>query len=754
MGTDGNDFIRTGIDDDVVFSSIGIDEFDGGDHADFDLLDFSNIGFGVITEIMHRDDGSSDDPVVFRSYRSNVDTTFYNFERISLPNVPSGSSWKNEFDFQNQTDGIEFTDNILRIDDEEFRFDGIVKVFGGAGDDVFSLDRDGDDVDPETEIVLSGRGGNDILIGTLGEDSLYRGDGDDTLIGLGSDHASDRFEGGNGNDILISPANQNNDVYVVRGGNGKDIMYVETGAVVSGGYDAHDDTLFVNGINMAGGYSVFLSSRSSLYLDNEDHKALLDSDFLIFIDLPRQGTYPAQTPIKNMLFNAYIVFDPMEALSIDMDRFGQEYMFFKWDPFRHSHLEEIVPQNVKLQSFSFGDYGMEAADPDEPFAFALHNVNEQHIYTYPYSGVVTGTESDDSVSGTSSRDWIDDGADDDHVMAGGGRDLVVASPGNDLIDGGTGGDTVDFSHLSENLVVDLANGTALGASSGADNFISIENVELGAGNDTVHDGVENNHITGNDGDDMIILSSGTDIISGGAGNDTFHLSHAMGHKSIVDFEASDKILLTARSGLNEFSGIKIRSFDEVHLVDLHEDLSLLINFSSSLNSSHFDFVEQPEPPTGPLYAENFTGLADGVTSDSGDTAWATDTSLATAGPLHGVSNESYKFSQSGRKNDQGRVVWISEAIDTTGQSTVDISFLLTSSGTLEDSGAYTDFLNAYYVIDGTGTQFLAHLGDVTGSGSQTFAATDVVAGESLIFEVEAKTSNDTEFYLIDDVLIA
>ncbi|MCH6259452.1 putative Ig domain-containing protein, partial [Puniceicoccaceae bacterium K14] len=45
-----------------------------------------------------------------------------------------------------------------------------------------------------------------------------------------------------------------------------------------------------------------------------------------------------------------------------------------------------------------------------------------------------------------------------------------------------------------------------------------------------------------------------------------------------------------------------------------------------------------------LWEEDFSGLADGTTSNSVSSAWTTDESTATQTPVHGVENEAYKFS--------------------------------------------------------------------------------------------------------------
>ena len=66
---------------------------------------------------------------------------------------------------------------------------------GGAGDDVFKVDKAGDRI-----IEAIGGGGNDELRGLGGNDVLIGGAGDDVLIGGAG---ADRLEGGTGADLFV-----------------------------------------------------------------------------------------------------------------------------------------------------------------------------------------------------------------------------------------------------------------------------------------------------------------------------------------------------------------------------------------------------------------------------------------------------------------------------------------------------------------------------------------------------------------------
>jgi Ca2+-binding RTX toxin-like protein len=69
---------------------------------------------------------------------------------------------------------------------------------------------------------LSGKGGNDLLIGGLGHDSLRGGDGNDTLVGGAG---KDNLDGDSGNDVVDGgpgPAGSDPDSDLVSGGSGRD----------------------------------------------------------------------------------------------------------------------------------------------------------------------------------------------------------------------------------------------------------------------------------------------------------------------------------------------------------------------------------------------------------------------------------------------------------------------------------------------------------------------------------------------------
>ena len=130
-----------------------------------------------------------------------------------------------------------------------------------------------------------------------------------------------------------------------------------------------------------------------------------------------------------------------------------------------------------------------------------------------------GTDGDDKLVGSSFDDTLKGGGGNDTIEGGLGNDMIVSGSGNDNVDGGDGVDTLDFSAATEMVTVDLAAGRAEGVNTDTDTIVNIENVEGGAGDDTITGDDGDNSFSGGDGDDGIAGGGGDDVIDTGAGDD-------------------------------------------------------------------------------------------------------------------------------------------------------------------------------------------------------------------------------------------
>jgi Ca2+-binding RTX toxin-like protein len=154
--------------------------------------------------------------------------------------------------------------------------------------------------------------------------------------------------------------------------------------------------------------------------------------------------------------------------------------------------------------------------------------------------LIYGEAGGDRIFGDAGDDMISGGAGDDTIFGSAGNDVIVAETGDgndvyfgDEAGGGNGVDTLNMSAISSPITVDLGNGGinagyASSASSGTDTLWGFENVITGSGADT------------------ITASNATNVIDGGAGNDTFKFASvaAANGDTIVGFQAGDRIDLS------------------------------------------------------------------------------------------------------------------------------------------------------------------------------------------------------------------
>ncbi|MDB5351277.1 MAG: cya 2 [Planctomycetota bacterium] len=123
---------------------------------------------------------------------------------------------------------------------------------------------------------------------------------------------------------------------------------------------------------------------------------------------------------------------------------------------------------------------------------------------------ILGGPGNDLVSGGAGDDSLDGGTDNDTVMAGSGNDTLVGGTGNDLLDAATGAGATDRDSLVGGDGDDTLSGSP--------------------GNDSLDGGYGRDNLQGNDGADLLTggpddvgvgnVASESDQLDGGAGNDT------------------------------------------------------------------------------------------------------------------------------------------------------------------------------------------------------------------------------------------
>ncbi|WP_303985364.1 calcium-binding protein [Devosia ginsengisoli] len=119
---------------------------------------------------------------------------------------------------------------------------------------------------------------------------------------------------------------------------------------------------------------------------------------------------------------------------------------------------------------------------------------------------LAGGPGDDAVDGGSGNDTLSGAEGDDLLNGGAGDDTITGDAGNDRIDGGDGHDTLDYSEFSADIHLDFEAGVAWSEEIGEDLYENVEAVIGGSGNDTLIFSDTTAIITGGPGDDLFIFT--------------------------------------------------------------------------------------------------------------------------------------------------------------------------------------------------------------------------------------------------------
>lgn len=159
-----------------------------------------------------------------------------------------------------------------------------------------------------------------------------------------------------------------------------------------------------------------------------------------------------------------------------------------------------------------------------------------------------------TLRGGSGADTLIGSAFDDVLLGGNGADLIQGGGNNDFVDGAAGADTLDGQAGNDRLI-----------GSGGDDLLS-----GGDGDDTLFGGAGRDALDGGRGDDFIRGQGSIDALTGGAGNDT--LDGSAGRDRVIEsggnFTLTDSSLTGA--GTDTLLGIEIARLtadDTANLID-------------------------------------------------------------------------------------------------------------------------------------------------------------------------------------------
>jgi Ca2+-binding RTX toxin-like protein len=180
----------------------------------------------------------------------------------------------------------------------------------------------------------------------------------------------------------------------------------------------------------------------------------------------------------------------------------------------------------------------------------------------------------ENVSGGSGNDLLTGNSAGNTLSGGNGDDTFVATvgDGSDTYNGGSGFDTYDLSGTTAGAIINLSTGNASSAQTGSDTLSSIENV------------------IGSSGNDQITASTNQNIMTGGAGADTF------------------VFISTATAGIGASRDM---IFDFGSLIDVgatHDVIDLSIIDANSVTSGDNAFTFIDKSGSGPMANAGFSAL--------------------------------------------------------------------------------------------------------------------------------------------------
>ena len=351
-------------------------------------------------------------------------------------------------------------------------FDNILR--GGAGNDVLSGEQADFwlgaawDEDNTPSWVLDD---NDELYGGGGEDTLRGGWGDDLLRGdansddLNGGAGGDEMNGGSGNDTLVGDAGADE----IHGGSGADEIWGHR----------HEDTPQDK-----------INDPDSVYED---------------VDLLYGG-------------------DGGDTIH---GGYGDDWI---WGDGGQGDNGELVHGAVYSgDDYLYGEQGSDFIEGGEGGDFIDGGDDVDYLYGQNGNDTLQGQEGNDHVWGGSGHDWVTGQAGEDTLRGEDGSDWLSGGSERDTFYGGAGTDTLSYYSDTDSWDVDLVSGFAINLDANYDEMLSsIENLELGHGDDIAYgtDGANviwglwgNDTLRGRGGHDTLYGDDGIDGLFGGGGND-------------------------------------------------------------------------------------------------------------------------------------------------------------------------------------------------------------------------------------------
>jgi serralysin len=373
----------------------------------------------------------------------------------------------------------------------------------------------------DTDMMILGTNGKDVLNGTDVQDIVAGFDGDDVLRGNGGD---DFLIGGNDNDVLIGGEGAD----LLDGGAGEDTASYRD---ATGGVQAH----------LGEGQGIWGEAKGDVFVNIEN---LEGSDF------------------RDMFWGD----DNANELS---GRGGDDFLSGEGgdDHILGGDGEDFMRGGAGADHLEGGEGkdGADYSDSNEGVWVDLSVGKGAHgsaqgdtlegiedLYGSNFDDTLTGDEGSNYIRGGKGDDLLKGGGGDDHLVGDENNDTLVGGAGADFLVGGDGlGDTASYSGSNAGVVVSLKNHSGQGGHAEGDTLYGIENISGSSFADALE---------GDDGANALYGMDGNDVLKGGGGADT--LIGGMGRDTMVGGAAADKFVWSAakETGLTEATADVIKDF--------------------------------------------------------------------------------------------------------------------------------------------------------------------------------------------------
>ncbi|MFZ9469669.1 MAG: hypothetical protein ACO26G_01275 [Rickettsiales bacterium] len=465
---------------------------------------------------------------------------------------------------------------------------GVDLIFGGSGNDIIFA---GESLFKnrvfDYQNSIHGEIGNDFLIGSNDNDLISDGAGDDTIYGKKGD---DKIILGEGNNLVIFNIGDGNDQIILSEFSDKNLVKNQQNSInIINNQDLEinsqdilltkiDNDLEIKVLsNNASQDKILIKNQ---FLDQENFQniifknIILNDNILINLDKIKILNDGKIEYLSTNDFNQQII-DNVDNLKNYDEQYNivkdlQNLNFYGINSFTEKNLNnlgqleqvnfeilnEIQWLPLKKQRNILGgnyvawrDYLVPNLEITSDKTLLIGNFWSENFIGNDDSNQINAGDGFDYIDGKNGNDILYGGGQDDRIFGGDENDLILGGAGNDYIDGGYGDDEI-YGNDGDDIIFDLSGKNAIFSNSGNDeihisansnlifaglgddkiitadfqiNGAKIGNLIYGEdGNDYIESSSGSDQIYGGKGSDLILGKSGADYISGGAGNDVLH----------------------------------------------------------------------------------------------------------------------------------------------------------------------------------------------------------------------------------------